>query len=69
MAIFEGLGAQRGSADQCWNLGLLHAQRANMDMARELITRANDLYAKVGLQEGLTKTQSWLVIKSPPETR
>ena len=70
-SIYERLRAKRESADLYWNIGLFHARRENMDMAREAITKARELYAKVGLAEGVTRAQTWIdsSAKAPPEAR
>jgi hypothetical protein len=60
LAIEEKLGRQAGMAAEYGYLGLVAAGRGDLDRARELWTKARDLYAKIGMPHEVERMQGWL---------
>ena len=42
------------------NLGLIAEDRGELDRARELWTKAGDLFAKIGMPQEVKQVQRWL---------
>jgi hypothetical protein len=70
LEIDEKLGRLEGMAGEYGNLGAIHAQRGDLAGARELWTKARDLFARIGMPHWVTKVQGWIdMVPAPAEPR
>ena len=60
LAIDERLGRDEGLASEYGSLGVIYRMRCQTETARQLWTRARDLYASNGIPDMATKLQKWL---------
>ena len=60
LAINKKLDRQKGMAIQYGNLGSLAQAGGDLPHARELWTKARELYAKIGMKPELEQVQGWL---------
>jgi tetratricopeptide (TPR) repeat protein len=58
LAVEQGRGPNFGVANACWYIGRIGKARGNLAVAREMWTRARDLFTKLGSREWAAKAQS-----------
>jgi len=56
--IEVSLGRFEGIANQCGNLGVIHARRGDSGRARESFTRAREVFGKLGMSQAINMVQS-----------
>ncbi|KKK54943.1 hypothetical protein LCGC14_3079580, partial [marine sediment metagenome] len=60
LEISKRLGLQEGMANQCVNMGSIAKQQGDQAKAREFLTKARDIFRKIGIPHKVEKVQGLL---------